>query len=119
MTTKEKRVHERNQQQLFPLTKKMKEKKLIETKDDKDELETDEQQNKKTEETIQEEEIQEQSENETEISDVDLNINMEQSHSNQTRAMVILNIIKNLPRKNPNLRHTQFLISQKLEKCSK
>ena len=33
---------------------------------------------------------------------------MEQSHSNQTCAMVILTIIKNLPGKNRNLRHTVF-----------
>lgn len=72
----------------------MKEKELIETEeDDKQELETKEQQNGNTEETIHEEKTEEQSENETEISDVDFNINMEQFHSNSTSAMEILNII--------------------------
>lgn len=72
----------------------MKEKELIETEEgDKQELETEEQRNGNTEETIHEEKTEEQSENETEISDVDFNINMEQFHSNSTSAMEILNII--------------------------
>ena len=112
MTTEEKTVHEK-------CKKKMKEKELIEIEeDDKEELETEEQHNDNSEKTIQEEETEEQSENETKISDADVNINMEQSYSNLTSAMAILNIIKNLPRKNCNLRCTLFLISQKLEKCS-
>lgn len=43
MPTEEKRVYERNRKQLFLLTKKMKEKELIETEEDvKEELETEE-----------------------------------------------------------------------------
>ena len=111
MTTEEKIVHEK--------CKKMKEKELIGIEeDDKEELETEEQYNDNSEKPIQEEETEEQSENETKISDVDFNINMEQSYSNLTSAMAILNIIKNLLRKNCKLRCTLFLISQKLEKCS-
>ena len=52
------------------------------------------------------------------MSDVDFNMeNIEQSHSNST-ATAILNVIRNSPRKNCNKRHTLFLISEKLEKCS-
>ena len=43
MPTEEKRVYERNRKQLLLLTKKMKEKELIETEEDvKEELETEE-----------------------------------------------------------------------------
>ena len=46
MTAEEKRAYERNRKQLLRLSKKMKEKELIETEeDDEEELETEEQQN--------------------------------------------------------------------------
>ena len=110
-------MNERRNNISISVNKKINEKEPTETEeDDKKKFETEEQRNENTEETIQEEETEEKSENKTQIKDV--NINIEQSHSNTTSATTILNIIKNPLGKNCNLGQSR-LVSATVILCSR
>ena len=111
-------MNERRNNISISVNKKINEKEPTETEeDDKKKFKTEEQRNENTEETTQEEETEQKPENKTQIKDVNFNIYMEQSHSNSTSAITILNI-KNPLGKNCNLGQSR-LVSATVILCSR